>query len=95
MTVLPVNECKWTFKEGDVAILSTPRPGSFRSKRNNSSVDDNEDETETSGRVAGTVRRFMPLDTRDLPGAILHFFVGDSFDLCRFCLSEMPYPTSH
>lgn len=25
--VLPVNECKWTFKEGDVAVLSTPRPG--------------------------------------------------------------------
>ena len=26
--VLPANECKWTFKEGDVAILSAPRPGS-------------------------------------------------------------------
>lgn len=25
--VLPLNECKWTFKEGDVAILSSPRPG--------------------------------------------------------------------
>lgn len=25
--VLPVSECKWTFKEGDVAVLSTPRPG--------------------------------------------------------------------
>lgn len=24
---LPVNEWKWTFKEGDVAILSSPRPG--------------------------------------------------------------------
>lgn len=28
MIVLPANECKWTFKEGDVAILSAPRPGS-------------------------------------------------------------------
>lgn len=28
MIVLPVNECKWSFKEGDVAVLSTPRPGS-------------------------------------------------------------------
>ncbi|KAI4389790.1 hypothetical protein MLD38_001974 [Melastoma candidum] len=81
VTVLPLNECKWTFKEGDVAILSTPRPGSFRSKRNNSFTADNEDETEINGRVAGTVRRFMPLDTRDLPGAILHFYVGDSFDM--------------
>jgi len=25
--VLPAYECKWTFKEGDVAILSSPRPG--------------------------------------------------------------------
>ena len=31
--------------------------------------------------MAGTVRRHIPLDTRDPPGAILHFFVGgDSFD---------------
>lgn len=28
VVVLPANECKWTFKEGDVAILSSPRPGS-------------------------------------------------------------------
>lgn len=26
--VLPVHEFKWSFKEGDVAILSAPRPGS-------------------------------------------------------------------
>ena len=26
--VLPANECKWIFKEGDVAVLSAPRPGS-------------------------------------------------------------------
>jgi senataxin len=25
--VLPMNECKWTFKEGDVAVVSSPRPG--------------------------------------------------------------------
>lgn len=25
--VLPANECKWTFKEGEVAVLSTPKPG--------------------------------------------------------------------
>lgn len=28
MVVLPVNDCKWNFKEGDVAVLSIPRPGS-------------------------------------------------------------------
>ncbi|XP_050205638.1 helicase sen1-like isoform X2 [Mercurialis annua] len=77
--VLPVNEYKWTFKEGDVAVLSTPRPGTVRSKRNNTSM--NEDvESEVSGNVAGTVRRHISLDTRDPPGAILHFFVGDSYD---------------
>ena len=26
--VLPANECKWVFKEGEVAVLSAPRPGS-------------------------------------------------------------------
>lgn len=25
--LLPTNECRWNFKEGDVAVLSTPRPG--------------------------------------------------------------------
>lgn len=28
MIVFPLNELKWTFKEGDVAVLSSPRPGS-------------------------------------------------------------------
>ncbi|KAE9468048.1 hypothetical protein C3L33_00037, partial [Rhododendron williamsianum] len=78
--VLPANECKWTFKEGEVAVLSTPKPGTVRSKRSsNSDIADNE-EPEVSGRVAGTVRRYMPPDTRDPPGAILHFYVGDSYD---------------
>ncbi|KAJ6405201.1 hypothetical protein OIU84_013221 [Salix udensis] len=79
--VLPVNECKWTFKEGDVAVLSTPRAGIVRSKRNNSSSsNEDEEEPEINGRVAGTVRRHIPLDSRDPPGAILHFYVGDSYD---------------
>ncbi|KAL3592342.1 hypothetical protein D5086_010982 [Populus alba] len=79
--VLPANECKWTFKEGDVAVLSTPRPGTVRSKRNNtSSSNEDDEEPDINGRVAGTVRRHIPLDSRDPPGAILHFFVGDSYD---------------
>ncbi|KAK2987567.1 hypothetical protein RJ640_012337, partial [Escallonia rubra] len=78
--VLPANECKWTFKEGDVAVLSSPRPGSVRSKRINASAVEDDDEPEVCGRVAGTVRRHMPVDTRDPPGAILHFYVGDSYD---------------
>lgn len=24
----PATDCKWAFKEGDVAVLSSPRPGS-------------------------------------------------------------------
>ncbi|XP_021605934.1 helicase sen1 isoform X2 [Manihot esculenta] len=78
--VLPVSECKWTFKEGDVAVLSTPRPGTVRTKRSNTSSYEDDDEPEISGRVAGTVRRHIPFDTRDPHGAILHFFVGDSYD---------------
>ncbi|XVF64744.1 hypothetical protein PTKIN_Ptkin09bG0191700 [Pterospermum kingtungense] len=78
--VLPANECKWVFKEGDVAVLSAPRPGSVRTKRiNNSSIEEDE-EAEVTGRVVGTVRRHIPIDTRDPLGAILHFYVGDSYD---------------
>ncbi|XP_062099358.1 uncharacterized protein LOC133805247 [Humulus lupulus] len=80
VVVLPSNECKWTFKEGDVAILSSPRPGSARSKRSNTSAAEDDEDPEISGRVAGTVRRHIPLDTRDPPGAILHFYIGDSYD---------------
>ncbi|KAG9451589.1 hypothetical protein H6P81_011554 [Aristolochia fimbriata] len=79
--VLPLHECKWTFKEGDVAVLSTLRPGGGRSKRNNiSGVSEDDVDSEVTGRVAGTVRRHIPVDTRDPPGAILHFYVGDAYD---------------
>ncbi|KAL9678573.1 hypothetical protein QQ045_016419 [Rhodiola kirilowii] len=80
VVVLPVNDCKWFFKEGDVAVLSTPRPGSVRSKRNNSVSQEIDEEMEVTGRVVGTVRRHIPIDTRDPLGAILHFYVGDSYD---------------
>ncbi|KAM0852295.1 hypothetical protein ACQ4PT_051853 [Festuca glaucescens] len=79
--VLPTHEYKWTFKEGEVAILSFPRPSSAQSSRSNrktaASVEDAEAE---SGRLVGTVRRHMPIDTREPIGAIIHFYVGDSFD---------------
>ncbi|XP_077224944.1 putative helicase MAGATAMA 3 [Tasmannia lanceolata] len=79
--VLPVHECKWAFKEGDVATLSTPRPGAAGSKRNNNARSCEEDvDPEFTGRVAGTVRRHSPIDTRDPPGAIVHFYVGDTYD---------------
>ncbi|XXG70707.1 hypothetical protein AAC387_Pa07g0124 [Persea americana] len=77
--VLPTRECKWTFKEGDVAILS--KPGPARSKRiSNASANEDDPEAEVTGRVAGTVRRHSPIDTRDPMGAILHFYVGDTYD---------------
>ncbi|CAH1454090.1 unnamed protein product [Lactuca virosa] len=76
--LLPTNECRWNFKEGDVAVLSTPKPGTVRMKRNN--IPTNVEESEVIGRVAGTVRRHIPIDTRDPTGATLHFYVGDSFD---------------
>ncbi|XWS23864.1 hypothetical protein CRYUN_Cryun28dG0051900 [Craigia yunnanensis] len=78
--VLPANECKWVFKEGDVAVLSAPRPGSVRNKRNNNSSIEEDEEAEVTGRVVGTVRRHIPIDTRDPLGAILHFYVGDYYD---------------
>ncbi|XP_048498755.1 uncharacterized protein LOC104891497 isoform X2 [Beta vulgaris subsp. vulgaris] len=78
--VLPANETKWTFKEGDVAVLSSPRPGSVRSRRNSNSSVEEYEEPEGCARTVGTVRRHTPLDVRDPQGAILHFFVGDSYD---------------
>ncbi|KAI7727640.1 hypothetical protein M8C21_003431 [Ambrosia artemisiifolia] len=76
VTLLPTNECRWNFKEGDVAVLSAPRPGTVKPKRTVT------EETEVSGRVAGTVRRHIPIDTRDPIGVLLHFYVGDSYDSC-------------
>ncbi|GLU16216.1 hypothetical protein SLE2022_326610 [Rubroshorea leprosula] len=80
LIVLHANECKWTFKEGDVAVLSSPRPGSaIRSKWSNVASVEEGEEPEVVGHVAGTIRRHVSLDTRGPPGAILHFYVGDSY----------------
>ncbi|XP_037459597.1 uncharacterized ATP-dependent helicase C29A10.10c-like [Triticum dicoccoides] len=84
--VLPTHEYKWTFKEGEVAILSSPRPGSAAqsSRSNRKTAASNEDAEADCGRLVGTVRRHTPIDTRDPIGAIIHFYAGDSFD----CSSE-------
>lgn len=78
--LIPFTEYKWTFKEGDVAVLSSPKPGSVRLKRSSTSAIEDDEEAEISGRLAGTVRRHIPIDTRESHGAILHFYVGDSYD---------------
>ncbi|KAL6574184.1 hypothetical protein OROHE_001088 [Orobanche hederae] len=80
VTLIPPHEYKWTFKEGDVAVLSSPKPGAVNNRRNSSSARDDEERLEVNGRVAGTVRRHMPIDTREHTGAILHFYVGDLYD---------------
>lgn len=81
VTVIPMHEYKFSFKEGDVAVLSTPKPGSGRFKRISSgSAGDLEPKGDLTGRVAGTVRKYTPIDTRDPDGAIVHFYVGDTFD---------------
>ncbi|KAK6118930.1 hypothetical protein DH2020_047326 [Rehmannia glutinosa] len=78
--LIPPHEYKWTFKEGDVAVLSSPKPGAVNIRRNSSSARDDEEKPEVNGRVAGTVRRHIPIDTREHTGAILHFYVGDLYD---------------
>ncbi|GAB2270470.1 hypothetical protein Dimus_038850 [Dionaea muscipula] len=78
--LLPASEIKWSFKEGDVAVISSPRSSSVRSRRSVVSSSEDNEESDVSARVVGTVRRHIPVDTRDPPGAILHFFVGDSYD---------------
>ncbi|KAI3465092.1 hypothetical protein Pfo_021755 [Paulownia fortunei] len=78
--LIPPHEYKWTFKEGDVAVLSAPKPGAVNIRRNSSSARDDDEKPEVNGRVAGTVRRHIPIDTREHTGAILHFYVGDLYD---------------
>lgn len=57
--------------------MSAPRSNK---KIMNSAGNEDDGEFEVTGRVAGTVRRHISTDTRDPPGAILHFHVGDSYD---------------
>uniref|UniRef100_A0A452Y831 Uncharacterized protein n=1 Tax=Aegilops tauschii subsp. strangulata TaxID=200361 RepID=A0A452Y831_AEGTS len=54
------------------------------SRSNRKTAASNEDAEADCGRLVGTVRRHMPIDTRDPIGAIIHFYSGDSFD----CSSE-------
>lgn len=106
MILLSVNECKWAFKEGDVAVISNPVPesGVVGTRRLSGwflycrcfsvysvilSFICLEGEHEDAGRVAGTIRRYIPIDTRDPHGAILHFYVGDSYDSGRYMLFHM------
>lgn len=56
-------------------------------RRNNSLALEDEEKPEVSGRVAGTVRRYIPIDTREYTGAILHFYVGDLYDSSRWAIS--------
>ncbi|KAL6493163.1 hypothetical protein OROGR_032922 [Orobanche gracilis] len=78
--LIPPHEYKWTFKEGDVAVLSSPKPGAVNNRRNSSSARDDEESLEVNGRVAGTVRRHIPIDTREHTGAVFHFYVADLYD---------------
>ncbi|CAK9218121.1 unnamed protein product [Sphagnum troendelagicum] len=66
------------FKEGDVAVLSTPKPGigGRRKGRLKGGKVEEMEEGQIAGRVAGLVRRFHPIDVRDPPGAIFHFHVS-------------------
>ncbi|GAB2263542.1 hypothetical protein Droror1_Dr00025676 [Drosera rotundifolia] len=78
--ILPASEVKLAFKEGDVAVLSSLKSGSVRSRRTATSSSEDNKEPDNNARVVGTIRRHIPVDTRDPPGATLHFFVGDSYD---------------
>lgn len=65
------------FKEGDVAVLATPKPGTGikRKGRLKDSKLESAEEGQIAGRVAGIVRRYVPIDVRDPPGAILRFHI--------------------
>ncbi|KAJ7540105.1 hypothetical protein O6H91_10G001500 [Diphasiastrum complanatum] len=81
VTVLPLDpRKKLSFKEGDIGVISTPRPGSdgrCKGRRKETAAEE-EKLGEEPKRVAGTVRRYIPVDVRDSHGAILHFHVSES-----------------
>ncbi|MCO5593983.1 hypothetical protein L7F22_048002 [Adiantum nelumboides] len=80
VVLFPIDsQARLGFKEGDVAVLSTPKPGSAGRIRRTSSLNVIESsEVEVSSRTAGIIRRHVPIDTRELHGATLRFYVGDS-----------------
>ncbi|XP_024515989.1 helicase sen1-like isoform X2 [Selaginella moellendorffii] len=68
VTLLPLDaRTRFNFKEGDVAVLSTPPQDA---QRKNGSEDAKE-EGEISIHIAGIARRYMPLDVRDAHGAVM------------------------
>ncbi|KAG6543891.1 hypothetical protein Mapa_014731 [Marchantia paleacea] len=79
VVVLPEDShLKLKFKEGDVAVISTPKPGSGGRQKGRAKgqfFKDKEDGVVT-GRLTGIVRRYYPIDVRDPPGAVLHFHVS-------------------
>ena len=78
------------FKEGDVGVLSTPKPGSGikRKGRLKDSKVESAEEGQIAGRVAGIVRRYIPIDVRDPPGAILRFHVSqEDLDKQRYAFA--------
>ena len=63
-----------------ISFCSLAAQSSRSNRKSAASIEDTEAE---SGRLVGTVRRHMPIDTREPIGAIIHFYVGDSFDSSR------------
>lgn len=53
-------------------------------RRINGSTLNESPEAESSSRTAGIVRRYVPVDVRDLHGAILRFYVGERYGLMFF-----------
>ncbi|KAL3681980.1 hypothetical protein R1sor_000002 [Riccia sorocarpa] len=69
---------KLKFKEGDVAVVSTPKPGNGNRQKGRGkgfSYKEKEDGVIT-GRLTGIIRRYYPIDVRDPPGAVVHFHVS-------------------
>ena len=69
-------------------VLTVSLCQAVRSKQNSASIAQDDGEGEITGRVVGTVRRHIPIDTRDPSGAILHYYVGDSYDPSRQLLFQ-------
>nr|CAB3495046.1 unnamed protein product [Digitaria exilis] len=71
VVVLPMHEYKWNFKEGDVAILSFPRPGSAAQSGRSSrrAVGSNEDAESECGRLVALLKKLAPESYKQVSGS--------------------------
>ncbi|KAF6149170.1 hypothetical protein GIB67_026026 [Kingdonia uniflora] len=74
VTVDPTENCNWTFKDGDVAILSSLKPRAGRLKRKNPGAIEDNMETTFGKRMACTIWGQKNASSRKVAAPMLYYF---------------------